>query len=74
MKNLERFGTRNASKVQRQYFNSRGKCLRSADAEAEFMPNYRPAVQIRIAQPIRKAIPPAGVIAPSQRIPVKLRR
>ncbi len=34
---------------------------------------YRQAAQARSSQPKRKATPPMGVIAPSQRIPVKLR-
>jgi hypothetical protein len=34
---------------------------------------YRQAAQARSSQPKRKATPPMGVMAPSQRIPVKLR-
>ena len=34
---------------------------------------YRQAAQARSNQPKRKATPPMGVMAPSQRIPVKLR-
>jgi len=34
---------------------------------------YRQAAQARSNQPKRKATPPMGVMAPSQRIPVKLK-
>src|SRR5262249_15838759 len=34
--------------------------------------DYRQAAQARSSQPKRKATPPIGVMAPSQRIPVKL--
>ena len=35
---------------------------------------YRPTDQTRMAQPIRNARPPIGVMAPSQRISVALKR
>jgi hypothetical protein len=35
--------------------------------------DYRQAAQARSSQPKRKATPPIGVMAPSQRIPVKLK-
>jgi hypothetical protein len=35
---------------------------------------YLPMDQTRMAQPMRKAMPPMGVMAPNQRTPVRLRR